>query len=246
MDETLYYYVENGERKGPLEASQLASVITPDTQVWTPGMTEWMEAKNVEELNQIFNSETTAIPTPPSMPAQPQVPPFSPTPATPATPATPNFGAPVAPYTTAPAPQKKNNNVLIGALVAVAVVALAAIGYIIYSNYTTKVATTTYGTTATDNTLVDDPAAEGMNSDQYPYEFLLERSVTYDDIAGKSSAELRIMRNYIFARHSYIFKSADLREYFSQFSWYTPKYVDVTRDLSKMEQNNVQYIKKHE
>lgn len=240
MDETLYYYVENGEKKGPVEASQLASVITPDTHVWTPGMAEWMEAKDVEELNAIFNQATAAIPAPPSMPTYPQVPQTPPTPAQ-------NYVPAPAPYATAPAaPQKKNNSVLIGALVAVAVVALAAVGYIIYSNNTTKVATTTYGATAADNTLVDDPATEGTNNDQYPYEFLCERSVTYDDIAGKSSAELRIMRNYIFARHSYIFKSADLREYFSQFSWYTPKYVDVTRDLSKMEQNNVQYIKKHE
>ena len=35
-------------------------------------------------------------------------------------------------------------------------------------------------------------------------------------------SQLRILRNCIFARHGYEFKSADLREFFSQFDWYEP------------------------
>jgi len=72
------------------------------------------------------------------------------------------------------------------------------------------------------------------------------RYLGYEDVRNKSSQELRIMRNEIYARHGYIFKSEDLRLYFSQQSWYQPMYVDVENDLSKMEKTNIQYIKSFE
>jgi hypothetical protein len=37
-----------------------------------------------------------------------------------------------------------------------------------------------------------------------------------------SAEMLRLERNYLFARYGYIFKSADLAEYFKQFAWYNP------------------------
>lgn len=42
-----------------------------------------------------------------------------------------------------------------------------------------------------------------------------------------TSSELRIARNYVFAKYGYQFKSDDLKKYFSQFSWYKPNLRDV-------------------
>ena len=70
--------------------------------------------------------------------------------------------------------------------------------------------------------------------------------MTYADVEGKSAEELRLMRNYIFARRGYIFESEDLKEYFEQFSWYVPLYYDVTPRLSDIEKYNVNIIKEWE
>lgn len=66
------------------------------------------------------------------------------------------------------------------------------------------------------------------------------------DARGYVKADYRILRNAIFARHGYIFKSADLAEYFSRFSWYTPQYSDVNSMLSSIEQDNVATLKRLE
>ncbi len=64
------------------------------------------------------------------------------------------------------------------------------------------------------------------------------------DMAGWYNTDLfRIWRNAIYARHGYIFKSKDLRNYFSDFSWYRPRYKDVSRKLSKIEQHNIRVLK---
>lgn len=39
-----------------------------------------------------------------------------------------------------------------------------------------------------------------------------------------TKSELKFLRNEIFARYGYIFKSKDLMEYFAKLSWYEPKY----------------------
>lgn len=78
------------------------------------------------------------------------------------------------------------------------------------------------------------------------YDWLSSNYVTYDDIAGKSGSELRIMRNYIYARHGYMFKSADLKKYFAQYSWYTPRYSDVSGSLNSIEKSNIQTILSYE
>lgn len=79
-----------------------------------------------------------------------------------------------------------------------------------------------------------------------PYETLRSRKLVQSDIAGMSSSDLRLIRNEIYARHGYIFKSSDLKEYFSQFSWYEPRSRDVSDMLSETELYNVTFIKKYE
>lgn len=78
------------------------------------------------------------------------------------------------------------------------------------------------------------------------FDWLSERYVTYDDLEGCDGGWLRILRNSIYARHGYKFKSADLQRYFGQFSWYHPQYSDVDSKLSAIEKANVKEIKKWE
>lgn len=80
--------------------------------------------------------------------------------------------------------------------------------------------------------------SENSNSSK---ELLAEKN-----LAKYSREELRILRNEIFAKKGYIFKSTDLREYFKQFDWYKPTSKDVNESLSLIEKSNVQIILKAE
>ena len=73
-----------------------------------------------------------------------------------------------------------------------------------------------------------------------------QRYLSYDDVQYLSSRDLKIMRNEIFARHGYIFKTSDMIQHFSQQSWYRPSNDDVTAYLSKIEKENVDFIKMYE
>lgn len=73
-----------------------------------------------------------------------------------------------------------------------------------------------------------------------------ERRLTNDDVTNLSSRELKIMRNEIFARHGYIFKTNDMKVHFASQPWYTPMYDNVTIMLSKIEEDNVRFIQLYE
>jgi hypothetical protein len=73
-----------------------------------------------------------------------------------------------------------------------------------------------------------------------------DRILTNDDLYNLSSRDLKIMRNEIFARHGYIFKTADMINHFSNESWFKPLYNDVTNKLSYIEKTNVNFIKTYE
>lgn len=78
------------------------------------------------------------------------------------------------------------------------------------------------------------------------YDWLSSRKATYSDVANLSRSELRIMRNYIYARHGYKFKSYDLANYFAQYPWYQPLYSNVEYDLNSVEKSNVKFIRSYE
>jgi len=78
------------------------------------------------------------------------------------------------------------------------------------------------------------------------YEFLSARSLTASDIENMNKYDLKIMRNEIYARYGYIFKSSDMKAYFESQIWYTPKYDDVTSLLTEIEKRNVELIKRYE
>lgn len=89
-------------------------------------------------------------------------------------------------------------------------------------------------------------AEMSSGGDRGRYTFASERLLTEEDLAGLSPYELKIMRNEIFARHGYIFKTKDMAEYFNAQSWYTPLSSDVADDLSEIEKANIMFIKSHE
>lgn len=78
------------------------------------------------------------------------------------------------------------------------------------------------------------------------FDWLSTREVTPKDLENKSKEQLRIMRNWIYARHGYIFKSKDLTEYFEKFPWYEPTSKNVTSEFNKIEQANVSLIQSYE
>ena len=67
-----------------------------------------------------------------------------------------------------------------------------------------------------------------------------QRFLGEEDLKGLSSTELRVARNEIYARHGRFFVDQTLANYFSQFSWYHPRQVDV--ELSSLETTNVNTI----
>ncbi len=92
------------------------------------------------------------------------------------------------------------------------------------------------------NSEINVDAAESPN----PYAWLSERLVNESDLQGKSKAEIRIMRNTIYAMHGYIFKTSDMKSHFGKQPWYKAEKSDVTAELSSIENQNVQFLKAHE
>lgn len=156
----------------------------------------------------------------------------------------PVFNGPQQPESVQPAPAKKSNAWIFIVLAVVLVAGLGVGGFFIYQNFIKKTETINYDTLQNnENSYYDNNA---IDESEYKYEYLREREMTYADVEGKSAEELRLMRNYIFARRGYIFESEDLKEYFERFSWYVPLYYDVTPRLSDIEKYNVNFIKEWE
>ena len=295
MNEALYFYVKNGVSEGPFSAEELIKLITPDTLIWTEGMTEWAPASGVAPISEMFATDTeeetkiappvftpptfeaappaqdpqppvfeapTQEPQPPVMEpqeidAQPQLTESEPPvmdaqpPVFDAVPPTgdgvpPVFNGPQQPENVQPASAKKSNAWIFIVLAVVLVAGLGVGGYFIYQNFIKKTETINYDTSVNNENSYYDNNAIDESEYEYEYEYLREREVTYDDVKDKSAEELRLMRNYIFARRGYIFESEDLKEYFEQFSWYVPLYYDVTPRLSDIEKYNVNFIKEWE
>lgn len=293
MNEALYFYVKNGVSEGPFSAEELIKLITPDTLIWTEGMTEWTPASEVAPISEMFATDTeeetkiappvftpptfeavppaqdpqppvfeapTQAPQPPVMEpqeidAQPQVTESEPPvmdaqpPVFDAVPPTgdsvpPVFNDPQQPTGVLPAPAKKSNAWIFIVLAVVLVAGLGVGGFFIYQNFIKKTETINYDTSVNNESSYYENNA--IDESEYKYEYLREREMTYADVEGKSAEELRLMRNYIFARRGYIFESEDLKEYFEQFSWYVPLYYDVTPRLSDIEKYNVNFIKEYE
>ncbi|WP_062055739.1 YARHG domain-containing protein [Aquimarina longa] len=62
------------------------------------------------------------------------------------------------------------------------------------------------------------------------------------ELQSKSKEELRLIRNEVFARKGYVFKSEDLNTYFKTKPWYTPD-ATIKVTLSDEEQNYIDRVK---
>ena len=71
------------------------------------------------------------------------------------------------------------------------------------------------------------------------------RRLTYNDLPS-DKRQLKIMRNEIFARHGYIFKSAAMKKYFNAKAWYNPQFDKVYDFLTPIERYNLKLIKQHD
>jgi hypothetical protein len=78
------------------------------------------------------------------------------------------------------------------------------------------------------------------------YTIASEKVLSSDDLLNINKYELKIMRNEIFARHGYIFKTDDMRLYFENQAWYSPRYEYVTSFLTEIEKGNIELIKRYE
>lgn len=54
MEDGFYYVDAAGKRQGPFGINQLRGLISPNTLVWTKGMTGWVPAGQIPALAQIF------------------------------------------------------------------------------------------------------------------------------------------------------------------------------------------------
>lgn len=84
----------------------------------------------------------------------------------------------------------------------------------------------------------------GGNSSIFPQ--ASDRLLTADDVSNLNGWELKIMRNEIFARYGYIFKTEEMRNYFMYEKWYVPKYENVDDRISDVEKKNIELIKRYE
>jgi hypothetical protein len=77
--------------------------------------------------------------------------------------------------------------------------------------------------------------------------FASEREVSEEELKKMSKAELGIMRNDIFARYGYSFKSQAVKDYLSKQKNYSDrKLSDVSAFLSEIEKQNIEKIKAEE
>jgi len=73
-----------------------------------------------------------------------------------------------------------------------------------------------------------------------------KRLLRLSDVEGLTSWDLKVMRNEIYARHGYIFKTQDMIDYFSQQDWYKTRYNNVNSMITALEKRNIIFIRKYE
>lgn len=77
-------------------------------------------------------------------------------------------------------------------------------------------------------------------------EDLMTKLIKQQDLFFLSNDQLRLLRNAFYAIHGYDFKSQDLKEYFSGFSWYKPNPNFCESDFTEIERKNIELIRQME
>jgi hypothetical protein len=76
------------------------------------------------------------------------------------------------------------------------------------------------------------------------YVFASMRTLDSLELTKYTGKELRIMRNEIFARYGFIFKSEDLKQHFGSQKWYSPERENVDKFVTDLEKSNLELIVK--
>lgn len=73
-----------------------------------------------------------------------------------------------------------------------------------------------------------------------------DRLLTPADVSSLSKADLKLMRNEIFARHGFRFKTQEMKSYFQNQAWYFPTNNDMLMFLTENEKRNIELIERYE
>ncbi|MFV0606545.1 MAG: YARHG domain-containing protein [Niabella sp.] len=73
-----------------------------------------------------------------------------------------------------------------------------------------------------------------------------KQTLTEKQLKNLKKLDLEIIRNTIFARHGYAFKSRGVRQFFDGVEWYIPVSTDVQGELSQTEKDNIALLKRFE
>ena len=161
-------------------------------------------------------------------------------------------------------PENKNN-VWIYVISAIIGVLLFIVIFLLFSTFapqckrsSSKETTTTEQQASTDNNASEKSRHQSYN-DYRNYDYtskhaeieawkgvVSSRRLTESDIAYMSNDDLCLLRNLIYAKHGYIFKKSRFREFFSAYSWYSPRHSNVSHSLNSIENYNVDFIQRHE
>ena len=91
--------------------------------------------------------------------------------------------------------------------------------------------------------LVDSIALTECNPNNGCYDYVGNTLLHGSELFNYDARTLRLMRNAILARHGYVFKSKDLKEYFGKEPWYKPADSNDNIKLSLLEELNIELIK---
>ncbi|MCB0706741.1 MAG: YARHG domain-containing protein [Saprospiraceae bacterium] len=112
------------------------------------------------------------------------------------------------------------------------------------------------------NDLPEDVSWAQLYNGEHPEEFLEEAeslsedvlkfnpskvALKKEDVENMFRGDLEIMRNSIYARHGYSFKNRKMRYIFDHYvEWYIPVSVDIRNELTALEKQNIELIKRYE
>lgn len=133
-----------------------------------------------------------------------------------------------------PAPAGRNNKVTL-IVVAAVLATLLVVGGIAF-------ALRSGGNSSSDSTVPDTIPTTQLERLQ---QAVSSQVLTTSDIGSLSSNDRRLLRNYIYARHGYIFRDSQLSSYFNGFDWYKGKYTsqeDVQAMFNDVEKRNAQLL----
>jgi hypothetical protein len=71
---------------------------------------------------------------------------------------------------------------------------------------------------------------------------VLDKALSIKELTKLDNEQLALVRNTIFAKYGYRFKSKNYQAHFGRFKWYKPKTDNVNRMLSDIDQYNIEVI----